>query len=68
MSALRAPAIDACDDALSECRQKALGAVRLAQAEMGRIADASDAPDWQDVDAADLLDATASLLVRKTPT
>ena len=26
-----------------------------------------DAPDWQVVDAADLLDATASLLGRETP-
>lgn len=68
MNALHAPSIDACDDALSEYRQKALGAVRVAQAEIGRIADVTDAPDWQDVDAADLLDATASLLNRETPT
>ncbi|MGH7193545.1 MAG: hypothetical protein ACREJM_08440 [Candidatus Saccharimonadales bacterium] len=68
MNALRAVAIDTCDDALSAYRRNAFRAVRLAQAELDHIAQATDLPDWQDVDAADLLDATATLLARETPT
>lgn len=45
-------------------RLRALHAVLQAQAELSHIARATDAPDWQDVDAADLLDAAARLLTR----
>ncbi len=64
MSAVRALASAPCDDGLDAHRQRALRAVRLAQAEMGRIAVATDSASWRDVDVADLLDATVSLLAR----
>lgn len=45
-------------------RLRALDSVWRAQAELNRLAWATDAPDWQDVEAADLLDAAARLLTK----
>lgn len=62
--ALNCPAMAPCDDALSSRRLLAIVAVRAAQAELDRIAMATDEPDARDVDAADCLDAAHDLLAQ----
>ena len=64
-NALHAPTKAERDNAQSAHRLLALSAVNAARAELGRIAQASDSPDWRDVDAADLLDAAHDLLVQR---
>lgn len=43
-------------------RTFALTGVNIARAELARITLRTDAPDWRDVEAADLLDAAHALL------
>ncbi len=62
--ALSGEAIVHCDDALAPHRLLAIVAVRAAQAEIDRIAMATDAPDWRDVEAADCLDVAHDWLAR----
>lgn len=58
------PAMHCCDDALSARRLLAIVALRAAQAELDRIAMASDEHDARDVEAADCLDAAHDLLAQ----
>ncbi|GEM_PF-4488111 len=48
-------------------RMRAQSAIREAQTAMDCIARATDAPEWQDVDVADHLDAAARLLAKGAP-
>lgn len=64
MNAASAPTRPADADTLPECRSFALAAVDAARAHLDRVAFATNAPDWRDVDAADLLDAAKELLAR----
>ena len=48
-------------------RLVALARIRAACADMDAIAQATDVPDWRDVEAADHLDAAADLLARDAP-
>lgn len=66
-NALHAPTIAARDDRQSARRLLAFAAVNAARAELERIAFATDAPDWRDIEAADLLDAVHDLLAQVLP-
>lgn len=65
--ALSAATHASCNAARLAYRLHALAAVNAARAELDRMAHDTDAPDWRDVDAADILDAAADLLARTWP-
>lgn len=65
--ALSAATRPSCNAGRLAYRLHALAAVNAARAELNCIAHDTDAPDWRDVDAADILDAAADLLARARP-
>lgn len=67
MSTLLRQTSTSSDDAASLYRLRALNLLIAARAEIDRLALTSDAPDWRDVDAADLLAEASELLARMVP-